>query len=119
MEPNDILLVEMIVDYCSEVADALREYSVDRKEFDEKSAIRAMFAFFVLEIGENANKLSKGFKEKYNEIEWKAIVDFRHRLVHAYNAIDTDYLWDAVQNDVPKLKKYCEEILIENASTCS
>ena len=114
MEPDDILLVEIIIDYCDEVADALREYSVDKKKFDEKSSIRAMFAFFVLEIGENANKLSNRFIEKYSEVEWKAIIGFRHRIVHAYNSIDADYLWDAIQNDVPRLKIYLEKVLAEN-----
>ena len=113
MESDDVLLIETIIDYCNEIADAFKEYNVDKKVFDEKSSIRAMFAFFVLEIGENANKLSKKFKENYAEIEWKSIIGFRHRIVHAYDSIDADYLWDAINNDVPKLKEYCKKILVD------
>lgn len=111
MESNDTLLLETIVNYCEEISSALKEYNVDRKIFDERSSIRAMFAFFVLEIGENANKLSDRFKETYNEMNWKAIIGFRHRIVHAYDSIDADFLWDAIQNDVPELENYCKIIL--------
>jgi len=46
-----------------------------------------MLAFFISQIGESANQLSTEFTEAHPEIEWKAIIGFRNRIIHAYGKI--------------------------------
>lgn len=72
---------------------------------------RAMLAFFVQQIGETASKLTIEFRESHPAIEWRAIVGFRNRIVHDYGKILPDILWDAVENDIPELRKYCAKII--------
>jgi uncharacterized protein with HEPN domain len=57
--------------------------------------------------------LSSELKEKYPEIRWKGIVGMRNILVHGYDGIDTETLWDVITEDVPKLKAACEKVLME------
>jgi len=35
----------------------------------------------------------------------------RNRLIHDYNEIDIDLVWQTIQNDIPDLKKKIENIL--------
>jgi uncharacterized protein with HEPN domain len=54
-------------------------------------------------IGEAAGKVSRGFQQAHPEIPWSAIVGMRHRLVHAYNDVDLDLVWDVVCGRLPDL----------------
>jgi uncharacterized protein with HEPN domain len=61
-------------------------------------------------IGEAANRLSDEFKSQYPLIPWYQIVGMRNVLVHEYDSIDLDLVWETVQRDIPKLEKYIKSI---------
>ena len=44
-------------------------------------------------------------------IPWEDIIGMRHRLVHAYFAINLDILWGTVRDDLPPLVEALREVL--------
>ena len=44
-------------------------------------------------------------------IPWREIVAMRNRLIHGYDAIDKEILWEVVTNDLPPLAAGIEQIL--------
>lgn len=62
-------------------------------------------------IGEAASKLSKPFREKYNNIDWRDVISMRNVLVHAYFEIDYEIVWKTVQADLPLLLTTLKAIL--------
>ena len=72
-----------------------------------------MLAFFVEQIGEEAGKLSSEFKQAHSEMDWRAIVNFRNHIAHAYVGVIPDVLWDTVQSDIPELRTFCQKAIQE------
>lgn len=107
MELRDRTLLENILECCDSIGVAFDEMGIDYDVFSDRLTIRAMLAFFVQQIGENANKISEEFKESHPEVEWNSIVGLRHRIVHGYKWINEDVLWDTIQNDIPELREFC------------
>lgn len=62
-------------------------------------------------IGEASSKLTDPFKKKHREIEWRKIIGMRNRIIHAYDTVDFEIVWDVVQEDLPVLKKKLKRIV--------
>ena len=65
----------------------------------------------MFQIGELANGLSVGFLKEYNKISWKQIIGMRNRIVHGYDTINLEIVWNTAVESIPELKSYCKEIL--------
>ena len=64
-------------------------------------------------IGEAANQVRREVQDKYPEIPWEDIVGMRHHLVHGYEYVDRNILWDAITNNLPALVEELEKIVPE------
>jgi uncharacterized protein with HEPN domain len=62
-------------------------------------------------VGEAANFVPKEDQAKYSEIPWAQIVALRNRLIHGYDAVDLDVLWQIVIQDLPPLIAALEKIV--------
>jgi len=70
--------------------------------FDSKSFDASMMQFVV--IGEMITKLDENFKMQHSNIPWIKIKDFRNIIAHDYFGIDSDEIWDIIQNKIKPLK---------------
>ncbi len=62
-------------------------------------------------IGEAASRVPKNERDLYSEIPWPEIIGLRNRLIHGYDEVDFDILWQIVQIDLPPLIDRLQEIL--------
>ncbi len=62
-------------------------------------------------IGEAANRVSPEARGKASGIPWPQIIGIRNRLIHAYDQIDYDVLWDVITDDLPPLISQLERLL--------
>ena len=51
--------------------------------------------------------------EKYPEIPWVAAYDMRNFISHEYASIDEEIVFDVIKNDLPKMQKAVEKILLD------
>lgn len=54
-------------------------------------------------VGESANRVTSGTQNRHPEIPWRQIIDTRNRLIHGYDLIDLDILWNTLTVDLPEL----------------
>jgi uncharacterized protein with HEPN domain len=62
-------------------------------------------------IGEACRQLSPAFRAKHDAVPWRAIIGMRNRIAHDYLNIDLDVVWDAVEHDLPTLKRQVQAML--------
>jgi uncharacterized protein with HEPN domain len=66
----------------------------------------------LLEVaGEAASRVSAAERARYPLVAWSEIVGLHNRLIHGYDAIDLDILWQIVAQDLPPLVTAPEAIL--------
>jgi uncharacterized protein with HEPN domain len=62
-------------------------------------------------VGEAASRVPGGDRATYSSIPWMQIVGLRNRLIHGYDNVDFDILWQIVSQDLPPLIAELEKIL--------
>ncbi|HYH86818.1 MAG TPA: HepT-like ribonuclease domain-containing protein [Pyrinomonadaceae bacterium] len=68
----------------------------------------------LLEItGEAASRVAENVRARHPEIPWPQIVGLRNRLIHGYDSVDLDILWQIVTGDLPPLIASLESIINE------
>ena len=99
-----------------EAAKAARRFTsgVSREDFkanEEKyEAVNRKFEI----MGEAARRLSPEALKTFPEIPWKLITSMRNILIHDYDDVDLDIVWDTVQRDLPPLIVSLEDYLAAN-----
>jgi len=62
-------------------------------------------------VGEAVKRLPADLRSRYPAVPWKEIAGTRDHLSHGYDDVDYQVLWDAVQQDLPKLLATVEQML--------
>lgn len=97
----------LYLEYILESINAIEDY-VKYMEFDEFINDRKTYQAVIKEfeiIGEAVKNIYEDLKEKYPDIKWRRIIDFRNILTHEYFGIDFLTIWNLIFNNLPELKK--------------
>ena len=68
----------------------------------------------ISQIGELVKNISKETMEKNPNIEWIIIKNLRNKIVHDYEGIKLNFIWDIITKDIIQLKVNLEKILEDN-----
>jgi len=54
-------------------------------------------------IGEAAWRVSQETRDKYPQIPWREMTSMRNLVIHEYDVVDINQVWDTAQNKLPPL----------------
>ena len=77
---------------------------VSYDEFINDSDKQDITMFHLIQISENAKKISDEYKKEHNSIPWGDIYGLRNKLVHDYGNVVLDIVYDTLTIDIPYLK---------------
>ncbi|MFN2230808.1 MAG: DUF86 domain-containing protein [Anaerolineae bacterium] len=82
-----------------------------RADLDRDRVLQLALTRLLEIIGEAARRVPDDQCARYPQIPWPQIVSLRNRLIHGYDAVDMDILWQVVVQDLPPLISALEAIL--------
>lgn len=98
---NDQYYVSKIVTDLTFLLKHTMDKTIDDLNGDEVLLDSIMFR--LIQISENAGKLSEEYKNERGDIPWHAIKGLRNRIVHEYGSVDLSVIYDTVTKDIPEL----------------
>lgn len=85
--------------------------NISRAELEMNDEKVSAILYQIAVIGEATKRLSQEFRQQHPEIPWRDIAGMRDVLIHKYDQVDFDVIWDVVQTKLPELLTRIEPLL--------
>ena len=82
-----------------------------RNDLEKDRMLELSLTRLVEIVGEAANRIPAEFRKQHPELPWPMMVGMRNRLIHGYDSVDLDILWDTVRDHLPKLVEQLDRLI--------
>ncbi len=108
---RDVIRIQHMIDACEKA----RQFAMNkiRGELDTNEQLAYALVRLIEIIGEAAAKITDETKNNYSIIVWKDIIGTRNRLIHGYDDVNLDIVWQIVSVDIEKLIPQLKEIIAD------
>jgi len=106
---SDLLRLRHMLDHAREAEDLARGRS--REDLDADRLLNLSLVRLLEIVGEAAARVSPEVQERLSGVPWADIVGLRNRVIHGYDRVDFDILWDTIRLDLPPLIARLEDFL--------
>ena len=94
--------IDAIQEYTSTVS--LEDFITNRMMFD------AVVRQFII-LGEAANRIPTNAHKQFPHLPWMEMRGLRNFVVHQYDEVNRQTIWDTVQHDLPGLRSSIQDVL--------
>lgn len=109
MKNKEYMSLKKMIEYINKALRYTDGCDFDSFSNNEEKVDATVFA--ISQIGELVKNISKETIEKYPNIEWIIIKNLRNKIVHDYEGIKLNFIWDIITKDIKQLKANLEKIL--------
>ncbi len=96
MSKHDIeIILDQILSHAKEAVEICKDRS--RTDLDSDRLLNLALTRLLEIIGEAANRVPIVYQEEHPDIPWMQMVSARNRLIHGYDSVDFDILWNIVE----------------------
>lgn len=82
-----------------------------RADLENDEVLRLAVTHLLELVGEAAGKVPPETQARYPEIPWSKVVSMRNRLIHGYEDVDPNILWDTLATNLPELLTQLDKLL--------
>ena len=103
--------VEDILDTMDKAEVLLEGVTYDQFEADFRINFAVVRALEI--IGEATKRLPMSLRQQYPNIPWRGMAGMRDRIIHGYDSVDLQIVWDVVKRDIRQIKPKIQQILAD------
>ena len=82
-----------------------------KKDLDADRVLNLALVRLLEVIGEAANRVPPEERARYPQIPWPQIIGLRNRLIHGYDQVDLDIVWEIVKHHLAALVRQLDGIV--------
>lgn len=106
------------LDYVEDILEAMDKAEilvedVTYEQFQEDFRINFAVVRALEIVGEATKRLPLSLRDQYPDIPWKRMAGMRDRIIHGYDTVDLEVVWDAVKLEIPQVKPLLQQILAD------
>lgn len=103
---------ESLIDIVNAIGRTLRYVDgVNKADLEANDEKLSAILYQITIIGEATKRISQSFRQQNPGIPWREMAGMRDVVVHEYDQIDLDVVWDVVENKLPELLPLLKSLL--------
>lgn len=106
---DDRYYIQRIIENIDVVLRNTDGLTLDQMKDNEMLMDSVMFRF--IQIAEAAQSLTPAFKEINSSLPWHEVYGIRNRIVHAYDVVRADIVYETIRNDLMPFRNALEKFL--------
>ena len=104
---NSVIVEKLIV-----YTDKLLRYcdGLDYAQFSADTKLVEACVFNLSQMGELANRVEDDFARAHPEVPWRLLYGLRNRIVHDYEGVNLQLIWEIISDDLAPLRDALSKI---------
>ena len=95
---------ESLIDISNAIQRILRySQSLTRQDLELNDEKQSAILYQITIIGEATKRLSLEFRQENPAVPWREMAGMRDVIVHEYDQLDLDVIWDVIHDKLPNL----------------
>lgn len=82
-----------------------------RRDLDTDRLLQLAITRVLEIVGEAANRVTPQGRARYPDIPWQQVIITRNRIIHGYDTVDYDIVWQILDDELPPLIAALERAL--------
>lgn len=102
------IIVEKLLTY----TEKLLQYcdGLDYEQFSADTKLVEACVFNLSQMGELANRVDDDFAQAHSDIPWRLLYGLRNRIVHDYEGVNRQLIWEIIDGDLVPLRDVLRQI---------
>lgn len=96
------IVVQKLLTYCEKILAYCADKSYAR--FCAETQLVEACVFNLSQMGELANRVDRDFADAHAQIPWRLLYGLRNRIVHDYEGVNLQLIWEIIRDDLPPLR---------------
>ena len=117
MKYSDRERVQIILNYAEKLLSCIAGRHVSREDLLKDYAVQWLVTTPISNIGDQADRLSQGYKDDHPGIAWRSIADFRHWRFQDEDDTNWNERADVLFKDLPVLAEQIRALLSEEGQS--
>ncbi len=105
---RDNIVIQKMLAYTTKVLRYCNGKSYD--SFSADSVLVEACVFNLSQLGELCRLIDSDFSNAHPEIPWKEMYGLRNRIVHDYEGVNLQLVWEIISSDLPELRTALEKL---------
>ena len=106
---DPLIRIRHMLDHAIEAVEMLGQTTLDQLREDRKLQLALVQLIEI--IAEAASRVPNEVRSQYPSVPWQLAADMRNQLIHGYDVVEYEVVYDTINDDLPILIKQLQSIL--------
>lgn len=106
-----VFIIQEVIRNAEMIWSRIDTFDIDQERYARSTDFQDLLTMPMLRICELVSEYRSVFEEIDESYPWADVARMRSKIAHPYGGFDFDFVWEAIQTDLPELVDICRKAI--------